>query len=50
MGAIVAAAGAEPIRWVGHGTGPKTLSNRKIKDAGFEFLDPRCTHDGEGLL
>lgn len=50
LGAIVAAAGGEPINWVGHGTGPKTLSNQKIKDAGYVFLDPVCEHDGEGLL
>jgi len=50
MGAIVAAAGGEPINWVGHGTGPKTLSNQKIKAAGYVFLDPLVEHDGEGLL
>jgi len=50
MGAIIEAAGAEPITWVGHGTGPKSLSNAKIKTAGYEFLDPRCEHDGEALL
>ena len=49
-GRFVAEAGAEPIDWVGHGTGPKTLSNRKIKDAGYVFLDPLAEHDGEGLL
>ena len=50
MGAMVAAAGGEPINWVGHGTGPKTLSNQKIKDTGFNFLDPHAKHDGEALL
>ena len=50
MGAIIAAAGGEPINWAGHGTGPKNLSNQKIKDAGFVFLDPVVEHDGEGLL
>jgi len=50
MGAIVAAAGREPINWVGHGTGPKTLSNQKIKDAGYMFLDPLAEHDGQSLL
>lgn len=50
MGAIVAAAGGEPINWVGHGTGPKTLSNQKIKDAGYVFLDPVAERDGESLL
>jgi len=47
---ILAAAGAEPITWLGNGTGPKNLSNQKIKDAGFAFLDPRVEHDGESLL
>ncbi|MFW2403734.1 MAG: NAD-dependent epimerase/dehydratase family protein [Gammaproteobacteria bacterium] len=50
MGAIVAAAGGEPINWVGHGTGPKTLSNQKIKDAGYAFLDPIAERDGQSLL
>lgn len=50
MGAIIADAGGEPINWVGHGTGPKTLSNQKIKDAGYVFLDPVAEHDGESLL
>lgn len=50
FGRMVATAGGEPINWVGHGTGPKSLSNRKIKDAGYHFLDPLAEHDGEGLL
>jgi nucleoside-diphosphate-sugar epimerase len=50
MGKFVAEAGGEPINWVGHGSGPKTLSNQKIKDAGYGFLDPIAEHDGEGLL
>jgi hypothetical protein len=50
LGDIIAAAGGEPITWLGNGTGPKNLSNQKIKDAGFVFLDPRHEHDGEGLL
>ncbi len=50
FGRMVAAAGGEPINWVGHGTGPKSLSNRKIKDAGYVFLDPLAEHDGKGLL
>ena len=50
MGKFVAETGGEPINWVGHGTGPKTLSNQKIKDAGFGFLDPIAEHDGESLL
>lgn len=50
MGKIVAEAGGESIDWVGRGTGPKSLSNQKIKDAGYVFLDPLVNHDGEGLL
>ncbi len=50
QGGIVAKAGGEPINWVGNGTGPKSLSNQKIKDAGYVFLDPIVEHDGEGLL
>jgi len=50
LGKIITAAGAEPITWLGAGTGPKSLSNQKIKDAGFAFLDPRVDHDGESLL
>ena len=50
MGQFITEAGLEPINWVGHGTGPKTLSNQKIKDAGYAFLDPRAEHDGEALL
>jgi len=50
MGKFVAEAGGEPINWAGHGTGPKSLSNQKIKDAGYVFLDPLVEHDGEGLL
>ena len=50
LGAIVEAAGAEPITWLGNGTGPRSLSNQKIKDAGFVFLDPRVEHDGQALL
>ena len=50
MGAIVAAAGGEPINWVGNGTGPKSLSNEKIKAAGFAFGDPDASRDGESFL
>lgn len=50
LGKLVAAAGGEPINWVAHGTGPKSLSNQKIKAAGYVFLDPLVEHDGEALL
>jgi nucleoside-diphosphate-sugar epimerase len=47
--AITDKAGLEPINWVGDGTGPKNLSNAKIKAAGFKFLDPRGESDTELL-
>jgi len=50
FGDIIAAAGLEPINWVGAGTGPKSLANDKIKQAGFTFKDPLAGHDGETLL
>jgi len=48
--AILEEAGVEPVTWLGKGTGPKSLSNQKIKDAGYVFLDPRAENDGKGLL
>jgi nucleoside-diphosphate-sugar epimerase len=50
FGKITAAAGKDPINWVGAGTGPKSLSNQKIKDAGFSFGDPMAERDGESFL
>lgn len=50
LGKIIAAAGGKPINWVGQGTGPRSLSNQKIKETGYVFLDPLCEHDGEALL
>ena len=47
--AITEAAGVEPINWVGDGTGPKNLSNEKIKAAGFKFLDPLAESEAELL-
>ncbi len=47
---ITDAAGVAPINWVAPGSGPKSLSNRKIKDAGFVFGDPDATRDGESFL
>ncbi|MFT4591462.1 MAG: nucleoside-diphosphate-sugar epimerase [Gammaproteobacteria bacterium] len=49
FGAITEAAGVEPINWVGDGTGPKNLSNAKIKAAGFKFLDPLAESEKELL-
>jgi len=48
--AITDDAGVEPINWVAPGSGPKSLSNRKIKDAGFVFGDPDARRDGESFL
>lgn len=50
FGRMIAAAGKEPINWVGAGTGPKSLSNQKIKDAGFVFGDPMAQKDGTTFL
>lgn len=50
FGRILADAGLEPLTWLGDGTGPKSLSNQKIKDAGFVFLDPLAEADGQPLL
>lgn len=50
FGKILADAGLDGVNWLGDGTGPKNLSNQKIKDAGYVFLDPRAEHDGEALL
>lgn len=50
FGKIIADAGAEPINWVGAGTGPKSLSNQKIKDAGFTLGDPDTSRDGTSFL
>jgi nucleoside-diphosphate-sugar epimerase len=50
FGRMIEAAGKDPINWVGAGTGPKNLSNQKIKDAGFSFGDPMAEHDGSSFL
>jgi len=50
FGKIIADAGAEPIQWVAPGSGPKSLSNQKLKDAGFEFGDPDAAKDGASFL
>jgi nucleoside-diphosphate-sugar epimerase len=50
FGRMIEAAGKEPINWVGIGTGPKSLSNQKIKDAGFVFGDPLAEKDGSSFL
>jgi hypothetical protein len=50
FGRITEAAGVEPINWVGAGTGPKSLSNQKLKDAGYSFGDPDAAQDGTSFL
>jgi nucleoside-diphosphate-sugar epimerase len=50
FGRMIEAAGKEPINWVGAGTGPKSLSNQKIKSAGFSFGDPDASQDGASFL
>ena len=50
FGKMTEAAGKEPINWVGAGTGPKSLSNQKLKDAGFALGDPDAAKDGQSFL
>jgi nucleoside-diphosphate-sugar epimerase len=50
FGRMIEAAGKEPINWVGAGTGPKSLSNQKIKAAGFSFGDANAEQDDSSFL
>jgi len=50
FGRMIEAAGKDPINWVGAGTGPKSLSNQKIKDAGFSFGDANAEKDDASFL
>ena len=50
FGRMTAAAGVEPINWIAPGSGPKSLSNAKIKAAGYSFGDPLAERDGESFL
>ena len=50
FGKITEAAGKEPIQWVAPGSGPKSLSNLKLKDAGFVFGDADASKDGTSFL
>ena len=50
FGRMIEAAGKDPINWVGAGTGPKSLSNEKIKSAGFQFEDANAEHDDASFL
>ena len=50
FGRMTDAAGKDPINWVAPGSGPKSLSNQKIKDAGFAFGDTDATRGDESFL
>lgn len=50
FGAITEAAHVAPIKWIAPGTGPRSLSNQKIKDAGFEFADPDASREANSLV
>jgi nucleoside-diphosphate-sugar epimerase len=50
FGRMTDAAGKDPINWVAPGTGPKSLSNQKLKDAGFAFGDTDATRGDESFL
>jgi nucleoside-diphosphate-sugar epimerase len=50
FGKIIEAAGKDPIQWVAPGSGPKSLSNQKLKDAGFALGDPKAEQDGNSFL
>jgi nucleoside-diphosphate-sugar epimerase len=42
--------GLAPVTWLGVVKGPKGVSNKKIKAAGFQFADPVGDREGEALL
>jgi nucleoside-diphosphate-sugar epimerase len=50
FGRMTDAAGKDPINWVAPGTGPKSLSNQKLKDAGFAYGDTDATRGDESFL
>jgi nucleoside-diphosphate-sugar epimerase len=50
FGRMTDAAGKDPINWVAPGSGPKSLSNQKLKDAGFAFGDTDATRGDESFL
>lgn len=50
FGRLTTEAGVAPINWAAPGSGPRSLSNRKIKDAGFRFSDPDAACEAESLL
>jgi nucleoside-diphosphate-sugar epimerase len=50
FGRMTEAAGKDSINWVAPGSGPKSLSNQKLKDAGFQLGDPDTSQDGKSFL
>ena len=50
FGKMLEEAGKDPINWVAPGSGPKSLSNQKLKDAGFELGDANAARDSESFL
>jgi nucleoside-diphosphate-sugar epimerase len=50
FGRMTSAAGKDAINWVAPGTGPKSLSNGKLKSAGFELGDPDASRGDETFL
>jgi nucleoside-diphosphate-sugar epimerase len=50
FGRIIEEAGKDPIQWIAPGSGPKSLSNQKLKDAGFVLGDPDTAQDGQSFL
>jgi nucleoside-diphosphate-sugar epimerase len=47
---IAEKAGLAPVTWLGVVKGPKGVSNRKIKQAGFSFADPLGDKETQNLL
>lgn len=47
---IAAREGMDPVTWLGVVKGPRGVSNARIKDAGFSFVDPVGAREGEDLL
>ncbi|MGI9290719.1 MAG: NAD-dependent epimerase/dehydratase family protein [Gammaproteobacteria bacterium] len=50
FGRMLEDAGKDPINWVAPGSGPKSLSNQKLKDAGFVLGDANASRDNESFL
>ena len=50
FGKVCDRAGLERVTWLGLSKGPRNVSNRKIKAAGFNLADPLCEREEEDLL